>query len=121
MAAIKHLPTHLLRHIAKHPNSTLDSTFVNPKPVDSWAKLQAEHDLLEAIYYLWETGNIAPKPTDSPQYQGTITYQGLNTLEASKRSFLEIIAAVWTIVAAIVVLLAAVMTIAQGIFYFMYL
>jgi len=119
MAAIKNLPSRLLRRLAKHPNSTIDGSFVNPKPVDSRAKRQAEQDLIEAIHYLWECGDITPKPTDASQYRGTVTYKGLNTLEVSKRSLLEIFAASWTIVAAISVVLAAIMTIVQGIVSFM--
>ena len=54
MTVIKKLPLRLLRHIAKHPNTTIDSSFVNPKPVNARVKKRAEQDLWEAIYYLWE-------------------------------------------------------------------
>jgi hypothetical protein len=121
MTAIKNLPIRLLRHIAKYPNAEIDGSFVNPKPADATAKRQAEQDLWEAVYYLWENGDITPKPSDSFQYRGKITYKGMDTLEASKRSLLAILAASWTIVAAIAVFLAAIMTIVQGIVHFMFL
>jgi hypothetical protein len=85
MAVIKNLPQRILRHIAKYPNSTIDSSFVNTKPVNLRAKRQAEQDLWEAIFFLWESGYITPKPTDDRTYQGTITYRGLEKIEAPKQ------------------------------------
>ena len=85
MAAIKNLPFQILQHFAQHLNSTIDGSFINPKPVDSRAKQQAEQDLFEAVYYLWECGDITPKPTDAPQYNGTVTYQGLEKIDIPKQ------------------------------------
>ena len=85
MTVIKNLPIRLLRHIAKHPNTTIDGSFVNPKPADTRAKRRAEQDLWEAINYLWESGDIIPKPTDARSYQGTLTYKGLEKIEAPKQ------------------------------------
>jgi hypothetical protein len=65
--------------------AVIDGSFVNAKPIDSRAKRQAEHDLWEAVYYLWESGNITPQPTDDSQYQGEITYLGLAKIEAPKQ------------------------------------
>ena len=85
MTAIKNLPTRLLRHFAKHPNSTIDGSFVNPKPVNERAKRQAEQDLFEAVYYLWECGDITPQPINIPLYQGTVTYKGLEKIDMPKK------------------------------------
>ena len=99
MTVIKNLPVRLLRHIAKHPNSTIDSPFVNAKPADARAKRQAECDLLEALYFLWEGGDITPKPTDTLPYRGSITYHGLAKLEAPKQIvFLSIVTTVREII-----------------------
>ena len=85
MTVIKNLPMRLLRHIAKHPNATIDSSFIDPKPADARATRRAEQNLWEAIYYLWESGDITPKPTDARSYQGTLTYKGLAKLETPKQ------------------------------------
>jgi len=99
MAVIKNLPIRLLWHIAKHPDSTIDSHFVNAKPADVRAKGQAESDLWEALYFLWESGDITPKPTDRLPYQGSITYKGLEKLETPKKIiFLSIVTTVREII-----------------------
>jgi len=44
-----------------------------------------EQDLMEAVHYLWECGDITPKPTDASQYQGTVTYKGLAKIDIPKQ------------------------------------
>jgi hypothetical protein len=85
MTAIKNLPTRLLRHIAKHPNTTIDSSFVNTKPANATAKRQAEIDLMEALHYLWERGDITNKPSDQPEYRGKLTYNGLEKIDIPRQ------------------------------------
>jgi hypothetical protein len=85
MSVIKNLPTRLLRHIAKHPNSLIDGFFVNRKPANATEKRKSEINLLEALQHLHKCGFISLQPIKPESYCGELTYAGREKLDEPKK------------------------------------